>query len=115
MDFVIIPRERIRLDPEGFSLRKGEDEIFSIRWRDVREIVAFKRDLLTSDCVCLAFRVADQDPVVEVNEELEGFILLSDEMMHRFPSISADWLTRVTQPPFAENRQRIYGEPGGVG
>lgn len=115
MNFVIIPKEHIRLAPDGFSLCKGEEEIFSVRWRDVREVVAFKRDLLTSDSICLAFRVGDRNLFFEVNEEIEGFILLSDEMMRQLPSTSGDWLTAVTQPPFAENRTRIFGEPHEVG
>jgi hypothetical protein len=105
------PKEVIRPTPEGFSLYRGDREVFSVSWEDVREIVAFKRDLITADCVCLAFRTSDEDVYFEVNEEIDGFVLLTDEMMSHFPNIHHDWFGSVPQPPFATNWTRLHGEP----
>ena len=115
MNFVIIPREEIRLESDGFVLTKGDQRLFTVRWDEIREIVAFKRDFLTWDCVFLAFRVDADDRYLEVNEEIPGFILLSDEMMSRFPMIPADWFAATTQPPLTTTWTRLFGEPPQVG
>lgn len=115
MNFVILPRQGILLHDDGFSLRKGSDELFSMKWQDIREVVAFKRDELTSDCICLSFRASSGDEYFEVNEEMEGFILLSVEMMRHIPSISPDWFDAVMQPPFATSSTRLFGDPPPVG
>lgn len=110
MGFRHHPKEKIRATSEGFDVWRGERELFRVRWDDVREIVTFKRDLITTDCVCLAFRMSDQDDYFEVNEEIAGFVLLTDELIKRFPSINRDWFGSVTQPPFATNWTRLHGE-----
>ena len=110
MSFLRRPKEEIRATSEGFEVRRGERELFRVRWDEVREIVTFKRDLITTDCVCLGFRTSDQEVYFEVNEEIAGFVLLTDEMIRRFPSIDPDWFGSVTQPPFATNWTRLHGE-----
>lgn len=110
MGFRHHPKEQIRATSEGFDVRRGERELFRVRWDEVREIVTFKRDQITTECVCLAFRTSDQDVYFEVNDEIDGFVLLTDEMIKRFPSVNPDWFASVTQPPFATNWTRLHGE-----
>ena len=111
LGYQIVPTEEIRLRDDGFALCKGRADIFTVRWQDVREIVAFKRDVLTFDCVCVAFRTGADARYHEVNEEIPGFMLLTDEMMDRFSGIPPDWLEMVVQPPFATSSIRLFGEP----
>ena len=104
------PSEAIRLLADGFAVDRDEVELFRVIWPDVREIVTFKRDLLTTDCVCLAFRRGESDIYAEVNEEIPGFVALVVELPHRFAGIPPDWFNKVTQPPFATNWTRLHGE-----
>jgi hypothetical protein len=51
---------RIMTDSEGFVVNVSDGSAFSVRWSDVVAVLAYKRDLLTSGEVILAFR---QQPV----------------------------------------------------
>jgi hypothetical protein len=104
------PFETIRLVDGGFVLDRDGIEYFRVLWGDVREIVTFKRDLVTTDCVCVAFRSAQSTLYYEVNEEIPGFVPLADELPRRFTDIAPQWFNRVTQPAFATNWTRLYGE-----
>ncbi len=103
------PRATIRLLDDGFAVDRDEVEIFRVRWEEVLEIVTFKRDLLTTDCVCLAFRCSERNVYSEVNEEIPGFAQLIDELPYRFAAIDSEWFNKVTQPPFATSFTRLHG------
>ena len=54
----------INSDAAGFGL-DTESPIIT-HWHNVIEIVAFKRDLLTTDLICLAFHI-DNGAVIEID------------------------------------------------
>jgi hypothetical protein len=107
------PRHRhveLLLTADGFALvRKGVVQ-FEVRWSDVREAFAFKRDLLTVDLICLGFRVSDGGSFYEVDEDMPGYEALCEEIGRHFPAIKQDWWCAVTFPAFATNRTTIWGE-----
>ena len=80
--------------------------VWSLRWRQVQAIHAFKRDLLSVDLICLAFALPDG--VVEVDEEMEGYHSLVTELPNRFPGIDAGWWEKVAHPPFATNWTTLW-------
>lgn len=88
----------------GFRLRHGQASR-DVDWDDVREIVAFKRDLYTTDCICLALLLADG--VVEVDEEMVDFIPFREAMEQRF-GLSADWYIAIMTPVFEPTPMRLY-------
>jgi len=48
-----------------------------VKWLDIVEARAFKRDLLTTDRICVLCRIGTRAPNdfgVEVHEEMPGFI-----------------------------------------
>lgn len=51
---------------EGFAI--GDDVAVNYRWGDIGSVVAFKRDLITTDLV--VFRVTTAFGTVEINEEM---------------------------------------------
>lgn len=104
------PNWSLRFAEDGFLLERDGTETDRLVWADVREIVTFKRDLVTVDSICLAFRTGPKPLYLEVCEEMEGFDRLIDEMQKRFPAIPEDWLPEVTQPPFATNERRLFGD-----
>jgi hypothetical protein len=67
-------------------------------------VTAFKRDLLTTDLICVAIEFTDEAGTqhIELHEELEGFgqLLLLLEKNSGFVS---DWREKVTLPPFEAN------------
>ncbi|MGJ3648788.1 hypothetical protein ACLB0R_09980 [Sphingomonas sp. GlSt437] len=89
---------------DGFELRKGTQSM-AIAWRDIVRVVAFKRDMMTVDRMCLAFETADF--AIEVDEEMPGYLDFT-EAMNRALSISPEWMLRVMFPAFATNMETIF-------
>jgi hypothetical protein len=93
---------------DGFAKRWQERELFRVRWLAVREIRAYKRDLLTTDLVCLAFRETEADEYFEVHEEMIGFDLLRARLAEVFPTIPAGWFGDVARPAFTTNLTVLF-------
>ncbi len=70
-------------DSHGFQI-DGADRSFEIRWCDIREISTLKRDLLTTDLICLRFQTSDADEWVELHEEMTGFHDMVSVMEQQF-------------------------------
>jgi hypothetical protein len=108
------PVQAIRALNDGFAVDEDGIESFRVRWLDVLEIVAFKKDLITTDSVCLGFRRTSDDVYAVVNEDMPGFEQLASELTRRFDDIPEDWFAAVEQPAFATNWTRLHGDaPGG--
>jgi hypothetical protein len=89
--------------------RPTSASVHSIAWSDIVRVVAFKRDWLTVDCICLAFATAD-GTTTEVNEEMEGWEALTDALPKYLPG-SKDWsecFSQVAFPAFATNETVIF-------
>lgn len=76
---------------------------------EVRAIVAYKLDELTTDLVCcdIVTGAADGEQIRTIHEELLGF----DAAMKAFealPGFDRQWRDAVVLPPFATNRTVIY-------
>lgn len=79
---------RFRRRPVVVTIRTGDDRVTIERsdreeplyfcWRDIEEIQTLKLDLLTTDDICLAFRVSDG--WYELSEEHTGFMQLADAL-----------------------------------
>ena len=71
------------------------------KWTDVRGIVAFKRDHMTVDLVCVAFELSN-GLMRELDEDMVGYRELADQLPAKF-SLDPSWEERVVLPPFATN------------
>jgi hypothetical protein len=100
------PNAEIRLTDDGFSVAKNQREIISVHWNDIQEIVAFKRDSITTDLVCFSFSTSDGS--FEVNEEVPGFSSLQSALEKELPGFDNTWPYKVIKPAFAPNRTVIY-------
>jgi hypothetical protein len=71
-----------------------------IRWEEIQASTAFKRDLLSTDQVCIAFQL--NKGALEVNEEMKGFADFCTAMAEKLPgSIPwTEWYMNVTTPAF---------------
>jgi len=100
------PDPSLLIDDLGFSMLRQDTVTERVHWSDVLRILAFKRDLLVVDSICLAFQLADET-TVEVNEEIEGFLALVSALELRF-GIGRGWLWDIALPPFAENLRELW-------
>jgi len=80
----------------------------SLAWASVERAEVFKRDLLTTDLICLVFFCGPE--LIEVNEEMPGWkALLRNAELH-LPAMtpSSEWQGSVMKPAFEEKREVVY-------
>jgi hypothetical protein len=82
------------------------DRPVTVKWDDLAEIVAYKRDLLSTDLICVGFRICGSD-LIEIDEEMPGFRTLMADVGSRF-SLPENWWNNVAFPAFASNMATIW-------
>jgi hypothetical protein len=114
-DYVPPPKQSdfvLSLDAAGITVARKplpSPPVHSIAWSEIVRVVAFKRDWLTVDCICLALATLD-GMTTEVNEEMEGWEALTDALPKHLPG-SKDWsacFSQVAFPAFATNETVIF-------
>jgi hypothetical protein len=89
--------------------RDTEAMIWQIEWASIDEIIAWKRDLLTVDCICMGFAWAGSDVLKIVDEEMIGWDELQAAIEQRLGVKYAEgWWREVAIPAFAENRRIVW-------
>ena len=91
----------ILVSPTGFTI-SGH----FVSWLDIREISAYKIDLVTTDEVRFSLSISSGQDVM-VSEEQAGFNELTSSLVAAFPSI-AGWQSQITNPAFARNYTVLY-------
>ena len=97
----------VEFDDCGFRLIQQQKVLREVRWADIQEIVAFKRDLFSYDAICLGFRIDERDHFVEVAEDYPGYKPFLSTVEQRFP-LKDDWWREVAFPAFATNWTTIW-------
>lgn len=104
---------RISHDREGLKLRSlsSGPVVWSFAWSDVRRATAHKRDLISTDLVCLEFDLATQS--FEVNEEMAGWQSLVDLLGQYLEGAQSysKWWPEVVQPAFHPCRVLVFERP----
>ena len=85
--------------------------VASIAFADVTSAYVFKRDLYTTDVVCLA--LATRDGAFECDERDRGWTEFAEALARHLPGSTpyADWYLDVTREPFVPQLRQIYGMP----
>ena len=100
--------QTIAVSDRGFALEARGQGVVEASWSDVRRVVAYKHDALTTDIV--VFEIA-LDPAGEcwtVNEEMGGFPELAAAMETALPGFRRGWQEVVINPGFARNETVLY-------
>jgi hypothetical protein len=105
-------RFQVCFDSVGLSvsdIRSKGQETLRMRWDEVIEAKAFKRDLLAVDCICLFLSGAD-GMGIELDEEMEGWTSLCEALPQRLPGCLPfhEWLWNVATPAFETNLRTIF-------
>ena len=90
----------IDLTNSGFKIISPKKPIH-VDWDNVEKIVSFKRDLWTTDQICLGFIERQKESMVVVHEEMKGFLNLRREIEAKktgFKKRFHEWL--FSTPPF---------------
>jgi hypothetical protein len=107
-----VPRSAIHADKAGLTVTvfnaNGSETKTELKWNEVNVVVVYKRDCYGADLLCMGFTTSGG--VVEVNEEMEGWAAMTDALPSYLPGVppTADWWTKVTQPPFATNLITLF-------
>lgn len=113
--FVAPPYESdfaVSFDGVGVSIarvRPAHETLYSMGWSDIVRVVAFKRDLLAVDCICLHL-VTEDGATLEVNEEMAGWEELTAALPTHLPGAIkwSEWFSQVAYPAFATNETIVF-------
>lgn len=85
----------------------AEAESISVPWSAVREVAAYKVDLITTDEIRLRLDLNMSPFSIEVSEEMDGFESFKSaaERLFQFPE---GWWSQVLQPAFATNALVLF-------
>jgi len=89
----------ITLSDEGVEVTHPK-VVAGVRWEEIGEVFAYKRDLLTTDLICLGLCTENKSPMLEPHEEMLGYVRLWRELEKRLPGFDekyCEWLLK-SQP-----------------
>jgi hypothetical protein len=91
-----------------YSYQDGSADRGSGKWNDVNSAVAYKRNCLTVDLICLGFVTAES--AVVIHEEMEGWEDLIDALPTYLPGTPdhAKWWAKVAFPAFVTNETTLF-------
>ena len=93
------PPPSIRVTQDGLDILREDDVLASVRWSDVKKIIAYKYDLFATDEICIGFLASsDAASWPEINEQWSGFREAATKMEAIFPSIPKDWYVEIMVP-----------------
>lgn len=105
--FVQPEESRVVVEPGGFAVLTTRGRRFTVRWAGVRSVIAYKRDLFTTDEICVVFESDDFTGGREVSEEWPGFQDLFGEMEKEL-GISPGWYMEIMMPPFEPTPRLLF-------
>ena len=94
----------------AMELRHGGEILARVDFANTAKIVTFKRDLFTTDVICVVFVDRAGNGVI-VHEEMPGFGDPLDALPAEFAGIDREWYAKVMQPPFATNETTLWPPP----
>lgn len=83
-----------------------DNNLVFIPWTAIERIVAFKADLLTTDCILLEVTYGCQKIIF--SEEADGWLEFIDAITIFLPATKKDWHEKVMLPAFKTNSMTIY-------
>jgi hypothetical protein len=101
---------RLRVDVEGISLDGIDPPRDRVAFGKIKQIIAYKRDMGTSDLVCflVTFELGDQSVWnVTLHEDMPGFLEV-DGALAQLPGYDTNWRERVVKPAFRTNETVIF-------
>ena len=92
------------IDANAHAYRVGQT---IIPWSDIIEIVAFKRDLLTEDQICIGLHVGDGENYEYLEEDNPGYKAIVADLELRF-GLDDGWWQRIAFPTFETNLSTVW-------
>jgi hypothetical protein len=99
---------RVVGDTDRLRITSGKGGSLELRWSEVEEVHAYKRDLFTTDLICLAFKRSGKEEYYKIHEEMAGYQDLLEVIPSHLPKFTLDWLLDVALPAFDAKHQIIW-------
>lgn len=96
---------KFKYEEDGFTFQFPSMQE-KIKWADVERLIAYKRDLITTDEICLDIIYNNQQ--LTITEETPGWYQFIKKMKLAFPAIPANWDGEIIHPAFATNLIILY-------
>lgn len=101
----------IQFSSNGFTITRRKDNLVTatVVWPDVTGVQVFKRDLFSTDLICMAFALPGEMEV-EISEDLDGWDELTRNLTIYLPGCRAreQWYDEVVLPAFETKLTRIF-------
>ena len=101
----------VELDSSGFALhsRPRSGEVHSMTWAEVTQVSVYKRDMITTDMICMFAKKLNGEGL-QLDEEMDGWQMFVDSLPVHLPECKpwSDWFMRVTVPAFETNHEVIF-------
>lgn len=95
-------------EDDGFIFQfKSEQQ--KIKWVDIERLIAYKRDLMTTDEICLD--IVFDNWQTTINENTPGWYQFVERTKLIFPSIPENWDSETVHPAFATNLTVLFQRP----
>lgn len=94
---------------DGFKWEIEGHGTGAVNWEDVESVELFKRDLISTDIVCMNFK-SKAGGYFLLHEEVKGFVD-TVRAMSSYWGLGDDWYRRVVFPPFETCRVTIKPLP----
>jgi len=95
-------------DADCLRIKNDNGGSSQLRWSEVEEVHAFKRDLFSTDQICLVFKKSGKEEYYETHEEMVGYHDLLELLPSRLPKFTLAWFPMVVFPAFKTNHQIIW-------
>lgn len=92
-------------EDDGFIIQfKSKQQ--KIKWDEIERLIAYKKDLLTVDVVCL--KIFYNNCQTTITEEIPGWHQFVEKLRFVFPNIPDNWYSEIVQPAFVTNLTILY-------
>jgi hypothetical protein len=101
--------ERIIVSDGHVGIERKREPVWRCALSDIVRIEAYKRDQTVVDLICfdIWYEADGVSWMVTAHEDLDGWEDLTARLRD-LEGFDGDWFARVSQPPFAECRTRVY-------
>ena len=104
---------RVSVDASSISFWINQSLMFTLDWKDISKVIAYKDDLFSYDEICVGFVLQGSDEYQWTGEDMVGYKELIDYLPSVFPGIRTDWWEKVAFPAFERNQLVIWKKPTG--
>ena len=93
---------------DELTVLQGKSKVV-VPWSSIRRLMAFKRDLLYYDNICILIEGQD-GPLAQIDEDMVGWRIVMEKLPERLPGMKPwqEWWPTVAFPAFETNATVIW-------